>query len=475
MMAAGRGVLACPEVAWHKVFSALSLHEVTRAGCAFLSSQAMREAIGSAWDPHAVLCGPWPEGGGGLQPFLAAARATYLSASALHGILPTKPGEKAPEHKGAESRWSEAQPRSVVVSGGVPSALAFSVGHQPGEGLLAMAIGRDIKLVAREELSGCGSVALALPKGCGRVGAVAFSPDSSVLAVVPMSDSGDLAPEVQFYSTDGERAKPVVAKMQRRLSGMDFLHADPRSRSGGDLVAACGTELCLVSPSTGGVVAQWKARAPLAACRAVSPHEVMTLAEKTVEIWDVRTAEGLARSAEVAEVATALDVGAFCSSSAVFLGDRLGGLHRIDWRGTGAPVSELLWSPSAEQRAPCRKLMVERGCACLLTGASLTLLAIEPCLAELGGVDVGEQLSAAASAPGVWAFATQQSVKQGVCSTVSIVDSAGNALYNRAKREALVASAQKSENQKKQKEKKKESQGKKPSCGKAAHGRNSGR
>ena len=36
-------------------------------------------------------------------------------------------------------------------------------------------------------------------------------------------------------------------------------------------------------------------RSSLAGIRAVSPHEVVTLADKTVEVWDLRTTDGVVR------------------------------------------------------------------------------------------------------------------------------------------------------------------------------------
>mmetsp|Transcript_66817 Transcript_66817/g.186511 ORF Transcript_66817/g.186511 Transcript_66817/m.186511 type:complete len:497 (-) Transcript_66817:97-1587(-) len=475
------GAAACPEEGWHKVFSFLSLREIARAASAILSSQVTRNAIGSVWDPHAVLPGPWPKGVGGLRPFLAAARATYLAEHVFCKVPRTSRAEDALERNrhctpSAAITRGGAQPRSVVVSA-EPSALAFSGGDEAGEGLLAMAIGRDIRLIRRDDMKSCGMLALAMPKGCREVGSMVFSPDSCTLAVVPRADSGTFAPEIQFYATE-EKTKPVVTKIRSAaLSGIDFMHGGVSASGGsGDLVAACGSDLCRVSPSTGDIVASWKGNGvPLAACKAVGPHEVIALADKTVEIWDLRTAGGAARSAKTSEAVTALDAGAFSSSSTTFLGDVLGGLHRVDWRGTDTAVAELLWNPakSLEAAPPSHTVMVERGCVCLIAGPSLTMLGIDPCVVELGWADARGRLSAVAAGPGAWAFATQDPAARSAQSSVVIVDTSGCTRQFPSGKESPDAGAQKAE--KKKKPKKVETQGKKPSCGKAAHGRNSGR
>ncbi|CAE8617606.1 unnamed protein product [Polarella glacialis] len=348
------------------------------------------------------------------------------------------------------------RPRSVVVSGRA-SAVALSGGvSEAEEGLLAIAVGRDIKLIRRYDLKSCGMLATYLPKGCKEVGCMAISSDSSTLAVVPaLGESGELAPEIQFYTTE-DKAKPVVTKMRGTggLSGIDFLKAG--TSSSGDLVAACGTELCHVSPSTGEIVASWHSNPhrPFTACKAASPHELITLADRRVEIWDVRTGGGAVRSLEFPEAVTALDAAGFWSSSVTFVGDTLGALHRVDWRGTNMPAFEVLWSPpkAAGSSLPYHTVMVERGCACLISATRLTMLAIDPCIAALGWADVQNRLSATAAGSGAWALVAQSA--KTVQSSVVLVESSGEVHRHRNEKEPMEAGTQKSAKKEKPTEKK---------------------
>lgn len=467
-------VAACPDEGWQRVFAFLSLREVTRSAFALLSNKDARDTIGNAFDPHVVLNASWSKGVGGLDLFVAVARAAYLAQSVFSKIPRTDAG---PTYRGI-------QPRSVVVSG-EPSALAFSRGEQPWEGLLAIAIGREVKLVQRDDMKSCGVIALALPKGCREVGSMLFSPDNSTLAVIPMGDSGDCAPEIQFYATE-EKSKPVVTKM--RGAGkmcFDFLHAETEDAGGTeDLVVGCGMELFQVSPSTGGIVATWKDvehRSTFSSCKAISPHEVITLSGKAVEIWDVRTAKGLVQSAHASEIVTALDTREFSrSSTTTYLGDAIGGLHRMDWRTTDAPVCELLWSPPKERETsqPSHTVMMESGCVCLIAGSSMTMFAVDSCVIELGSADVRGKLSAVACGPMSWSFATLDPSAKMPQSSVILVEPFGNyykKLREKELQESMESSAQKVDKDKKKKEKKKEVQGKKPSAGKCSSCRNSGR
>jgi len=282
-----------------------------------------------------------------------------------------------------------------------------------------------------------------------------------------------------------EKAKPTVTKLRSTgLLDIDFLHAG--TSASGHLVVACGSELSRLSPSTGEIVASWKGSEEhdaFTAFQAVSPHEVITCADKTVEIWDLRTADGLARIAKAPEVVTALDAGAFSSSSLTFFGDARGSLHRVDWRSTDMRASELLWSPppqSVDSTAsvlgyPCRKVMVQSGCVCLMGGGIMRMLAIEPCVVDLGFVSAPTFCLPVAVASGAeaWAFTTLDAAAGKIPqSTVVIVDMSGNNQKRQSKKEDT--GAQKA-SKAKQKPKKAETQGKKPSSGKAAHGRNSGR
>eukprot|EP00931_Biecheleriopsis_adriatica_P104758 TRINITY_DN79398_c0_g1_i1.p1 TRINITY_DN79398_c0_g1~~TRINITY_DN79398_c0_g1_i1.p1 ORF type:complete len:326 (+),score=70.17 TRINITY_DN79398_c0_g1_i1:68-979(+) len=301
-----------------------------------------------------------------------------------------------------------------------------------------------------------------------------FSSDNSILAVAPRAESGSLAAEIQFYATE-EKAKPTVAKLkQGGLSHIDFLDSGA-SGEAGDLVVTCGLELCQLSPSTGSIVSSWtgeKEKLAFRACTAVGRHEVVTLAEKTVQLWDLRTAAGLARSEDASQVLTALDAGPLSTSSTALLGDEKGGLHRLDWRAA-APGVESLWHPAEDQIAPALRVFKRSGMVCLLAGASLKLLTLDPCVVQLGSAGISGRLGAIAAFPAGWALATSDPRTSQWA--VAIVDSGGNYLYQQYQKELLEQRAQKAENEKKQKEKKKESQGKKPSSGKAAHGRNSGR
>eukprot|EP00928_Gymnodinium_smaydae_P024991 TRINITY_DN20051_c0_g1_i1.p1 TRINITY_DN20051_c0_g1~~TRINITY_DN20051_c0_g1_i1.p1 ORF type:complete len:512 (-),score=70.81 TRINITY_DN20051_c0_g1_i1:73-1578(-) len=479
------GAAGCPEVAWHKAFSFLSTPEVVRAALAFLSNKATRESIENAWDARAILRKPWPEKIGGLHRFLAAARATHLSACVFRKISRITTGDQVGEYRSEAITRCSGQARSVPLSAPA-SALAFSGGNDSGEGLLAISVGREIKLVARDDMKSCGVLPLSLPKGCKEVGSMAFAPDSSIIAGVPSAESGALAPEIHFYGTE-EKAKPVITKIKSgQLSGIDFFHPSTSASDGPDLVAACGKELCRISPSTGNIIASWRSdssEASFSACSAVGPHEVLALAGKSVQLWDVRKA-GVALSIEAPEVLTALDAGAYSSMSATYVGDALGRLHYIDWRGgsagDAAPAAcQLLWSPPATdatvRAGRTHKVMVERGCACLLAGSSLTTLALDPCVLELGWTEVRGRVSAATSTHGCWAIATVDTSGRNGQAAVAIVDPGGNSLFHQRQKELAELNVQRAEKKTQQKEKKKESQGKKPSCGKAAHGRNSGR
>jgi len=481
------------------------LDEIARLASALFSNRGLTAEIGACWQPSFnQLPSSWPKGSGGLRGFLAAARSTTL-AELVFCAVPRTLGDDVvaePKPSAASSqltqtdwrdlddyarsvllrfdRWLLLRPRSVVVAV-APCALALSHERNEWEGYLAAASGKEVKLYRRDDLKGCGAIAL---QGCKEgVGTMCFSPDSETLAVVPRSESGALVPSVQFYATE-DKAKPVVTKFKSpSLAGIDFLHGGP-SQTGAseDLVAACGMELFQVSASTGEIVKSWQRKegSPFSACSAVSPFEVMTLAGRTVELWDVRTAAGVAKSAEVAEVVTALDAGSFGSSSLIYLGDARGALHRLDWR-TGA--AELLWSP-AEARAPrtrpSHKVMVDRGCACLLAGSTLTMLALDPCIVELGWADVSEQLSAMAFGSSAWAFAVQSPAASAKTAqpAVVVVETSGKVHRPKVSEEDLEAAAKKAEQKEKntkKKQEKTETKGKKPSSGKSAHGRNSGR
>jgi len=462
-----------PENAWHKVFALLSAGEVVRAAMAFLSNRLAQASIGSAWDLHAVLKGPWPRGVGGLKPFLAAARASHLTERVFCKVIRSVGSAEVLKPTFLCLTSSTAPPRSVAVNAAA-TALAFSTGDLVGEGLLAIAIGRDIKLIGRDDMKSCGTLALTLPKGCREVGSMVFSSDSSSIAVVPRAESGSFAPEIQFYSTQ-EKSKPIVTKMRNaEISQIDFLNAV--SGMAGDLVVACGKELIRISQTTGEVVRTWKGDdggAAFATFKAVSPHEVITLSEKTLSIWDLRTAEGVARRANATQVVTALDAASFPSSSVTFLGDIYGGLHRMDWRGSEVPVCELLWSPPEErERSRSHMVMVEHGCVSLVAGSCLTVLAIDPCVVELGYANVRGCLTAVAAGSRVWGFGIHDASGKTPQSTVVIVDTNGTA---HLKKETVEEGGNRVEKQKKPKAKKAETQGKKPSSGKAAHGRNSGR
>ncbi|CAE8635238.1 unnamed protein product [Polarella glacialis] len=484
----------CPEEAWHRVFASLSLPDVARAAVAVLSNEAVRDSIGHVWNPHALLGETWPKGGGGLRAFLAAARASNLAEQLFFAVPRTSGATEAAEHTQQQQHQQQQQqqqeqqqqqhqqrrqqqqqhqhlcsvasavvkvspgcrPRSVVVSGRA-SAVALSGGvSEAEEGLLAIAVGRDIKLIRRYDLKSCGMLATYLPKGCKEVGCMAISSDSSTLAVVPaLGESGELAPEIQFYTTE-DKAKPVVTQMRGSggLSGIDFLKAG--TSSSGDLVAACGTELCHVSPSTGDIIASWHSNLhrTFTACKAASPHELITLADRRVEIWDVRTGGGAVRSLEFPEAVSALDAAGFWSSSVTFVGDTLGALHRVDWRGTNMPAFEVLWSPpkAAGSSLPYHTVMVERGCACLISATRLTMLAIDPCIVALGWADVQNRLSATASGSGAWALVAQSA--KTAQSSVVLVESSGEVHRHRNDKEPMEAGTQKSAKKEKPIEKK---------------------
>jgi len=357
-----------------------------------------------------------------------------------------------------------------------PSALAFNGRDKVDEGLLAVAIGREIKLIGREDLSSCGTLGLALPKGSREVGTMALSCDSSLLAVVPLVDSGSSAAEVQFYATEA-KGKPMVAKMRDCVPrGVEFQQAD--ASNGDHVISWFDTGFSKMSVATTDVVASYRAEgnSNLNGCRVLDAHTVATLSGQEVSLWDLRTSGSPLHSVEAGDVITTLDASEWCSSSLLFLGDEHGCLHRLDWRATNTPSSELLWEqPKLQKPMAARKLMIERGCACLMTCSTLTMLAMEPSLIQLGQADIRGRLHAVTCTSGVWAFATSDVSGRSAQSTITIVDSGGDATYLRKQKELLEARVQKSEQQKKQKDKKKESQGKKPSCGKGAHGRNSGR
>eukprot|EP00746_Dinoflagellata_sp_MGD_P164024 gnl/MRDRNA2_/MRDRNA2_92426_c0_seq1.p1 gnl/MRDRNA2_/MRDRNA2_92426_c0~~gnl/MRDRNA2_/MRDRNA2_92426_c0_seq1.p1 ORF type:complete len:538 (+),score=113.60 gnl/MRDRNA2_/MRDRNA2_92426_c0_seq1:57-1670(+) len=454
---------SCPVEAWRKILTFLSLREVTQAALAFSSGSVARDSIGNAWDPHTVLCGLWPGGAAGFQPFLVAAHATQLAEHVFY-MAPRK--LDCEEVKALNQRCTpnaattacRTKPRSMMVDKS-PSSLAFS----NGKTLLAIAAGKEIKLIRRNDLKSCGNLILSKGKA---VGSMTFSPDNSTLAIIPATDSGVLSPEIQFYSTE-EKSKPVVTTLKAaRLSSVDFL----RGPGAADLVAACDFELCKISPSTGDIIASWtsdKISGAFTMCQVVSPHEVITLADRSVNIWDLRTSDGLARSVKAPQPITALDSHAVHGSSMTFLGDSNGALHRLDWRGTSASGPELLWSPPKclGSSLPSHKVMVEQGCVCLITGPLLTMLAINPCVIELGWADA-TRLSAAASGCGAWAFATNSPSAK----TVFLVESGGEAHRHqiRKDKEFLVAATKNAESKA---ERKRDTNGKngRKELGKAQH------
>jgi len=460
----------CSEEAWRKVFHFLSFHEVARAGFAFLSNRTLKEHLEHTWNPQVLEFGSWPNGG--FNDFLAAARATYISASVF---------SKLPRAEGNEETLGRffAAPRSIMVPG-KPSALSFNGRDEAREGLLAVAMGREIKLVGREDLSNCGTFGLALPKGSREVGTMALSCDSSILAVVPHVDFGSSTAEVQFYATE-EKGKPMVTKLRDCLPlGVEFCQADACTPSASDhAISWFGAGFCKIAVATADVVASWRTEgsAELNGCRVLGAHTNVTFSGQKVSLWDLRTSGGPLHSVEVGEVVTTMDASKWCSSSVLFLGDEHGSLHCLDWRTTDAPCSQVLWKQPNILQKPlaARKLMVERGCACLLTDSSLTMLTMEPSLTQLGQADIQGRLHAVTCASGVWALAMSELSGRSNQFIVAIVDSSGQGSYLRKQKELLEVRVQKSEQQKKQKEKKKESQGKKPSSGKSAHGRNSGR
>jgi len=333
------------------------------------------------------------------------------------------------------ARADRIQPRSVLLSG-APSAISFSNVDDYGEGLLAVSVGREVRLIRRQDLKGCGTFAL---NGCKEAGLMALSADGSVAAIVPMTDSGALTSKIQFYATEA-KTKPVVAAIRSEgLVSIDFLHVSTSKNCGtGCIVAACGVDLCQVAPTTGDIVASWYSstdRTTFTHCKAVSAYEVVTLADRCVEVWDLRTADGMVLSTKASEPMTAIDASVFCISSEIFLGDALGALHRIDWRSTTTTVLELLWSPPKERgrSPPAHTVMHERGCICLMAGYSLTMLAIDPCVVELGCSDGRGQLTSVAAGPGAWAFGTQAFAGSKSQAAVVVVESNGEAQqYQRA-------------------------------------------
>lgn len=461
---------SCPEEAWRKILSFLSLCEVAQAALAFSCGRVTRDSMGNAWDPHAILCGPWPEAIAGFRPFLAAAHATQL-AEHVFCVAPRKLDDEVVKVLNQRCIPSvsvtagSVKPRSVVFDK-QPSALAFSNENA----LLSIAAGKEIKLIRRNDLKSCGHLTLSKGKG---VGSMVFSPDNGTLVVVPMADSGALIPEIQLYSIE-EKTKPVVTKLKTsRVANVDFLHAGSSRTGDQDLVAACDLELCKICPSTGHIIGTWKVHdddRPFTACQAISSHEVITLADRSVEIWDLRTSDGLARSVKASQPVTALDASASRSSSLTFLGDINGALHRLDWRGTSALAPEWLWSPPKCLGSSLRshKVMFERGRVCLITGPYLTMLTLDPIVVEFGWADA-TRLSACASGCGAWAFATNFCSVKGTRSTVVLVETEGEARQHQIQKDKeLLETAERKAEPKA--ERKRDTNGKKPSSGKAQHG-----
>mmetsp|Transcript_31717 Transcript_31717/g.79754 ORF Transcript_31717/g.79754 Transcript_31717/m.79754 type:complete len:657 (+) Transcript_31717:3-1973(+) len=412
--AADVGPLAasCPEEAWHQVLTCLCLRETARAALAFLSCQAARISISHAWDAQALLPASWPRGLSGLRAFLHAAQTTHLAELVFSKIPRSRRLEECLEMNKLGMQVDTAITCGSVYARSVncpaqPSALALSDGSRAWEGLLAIAVGREIKLVRRYDMGSCGTLSL---RDRRTVGAMSLSSDSHMLAVAPVSETGRLASEIHFYSTTEAKAAPVIATCSEPVSSMDFLRSTCLGSAGAacDAVATWGTELSQVSSATGDIVACWRSdadRQVFSACQAASPHEAMTLAEQMVELWDVRTADGLVGSITTdAGSLTAMDATPFCNSGVVMLGDCLGGLLRIDWRRATSP--EPLWNPPRDwgRSPPACNLMVDRGCACVITMNSLTILALEPCVVTLG---CAGKIGAVASVPGAWALAGQ--------------------------------------------------------------------
>eukprot|EP00445_Apocalathium_hangoei_P035120 CAMPEP_0203943412 /NCGR_PEP_ID=MMETSP0359-20131031/79376_1 /ASSEMBLY_ACC=CAM_ASM_000338 /TAXON_ID=268821 /ORGANISM="Scrippsiella Hangoei, Strain SHTV-5" /LENGTH=835 /DNA_ID=CAMNT_0050874275 /DNA_START=58 /DNA_END=2562 /DNA_ORIENTATION=- len=434
----------CTEEAWHNVLLCLSLRETACAALAFLSSEVLRASVGHSWDPQILLRGAWPRGLSGLKPYLAAAHATYLADLVFSRVPRDVTGEQNLDLRVLGTHLSlgvsgsgahKAHVRSVHLQAR-PSALALGGGDRAWEGLLAVAVGREIKLIRRYDLSSCGTLAL---KDRREAGLMSLSPDRRTVAVVPCSDSGVLASEVHFYTTEEAKAPPVVATFGSGdpVSSLDFLHTTNATGALAALtcdglayaVATCGAELCQIAPSSGDVVACWRAdmdRAAFCAGQAVSANEAVTLADSVVELWDVRTAAGLVGSVAAAQRVTSLDAKAFGGSGIVYVGDELGSLLRVDWRRAASP--QLLWRPPlAWGRAlSVQAVMVDRGCACLISGPNLTAMAVEPAVVALGCSDIRGRLSAVASDPGAWALATHwpSGRSSGKCEVV-IVESCG--------------------------------------------------
>lgn len=189
-----------------------------------------------------------------------------------------------------------------------------------------------------------------------------------------------------------------------------------------------------------------------------------------MDIWDLRTSDGVVRSIKAAQSITAMDSSTFRGSRMSFLGDSNGALYRMDWRETSTLGPELLWSPPKVLGSSLRshKVMVQRDCVCHITGPYLTMLTINPCVVELGWADA-TRLSAVASGHGAWALATSIVSGKTLQFGVVLVESSGEARQHqlRKEKEAVEAAAKKAEPKA---EKKKEQKGKKPSSGKAQRG-----
>eukprot|EP00930_Biecheleria_cincta_P040033 TRINITY_DN27464_c0_g1_i1.p1 TRINITY_DN27464_c0_g1~~TRINITY_DN27464_c0_g1_i1.p1 ORF type:complete len:790 (-),score=104.87 TRINITY_DN27464_c0_g1_i1:344-2713(-) len=392
-------VSCCPQDGWHRILSFLDVSASARAAIALLSNKAMQGSIGSAWDPTVLLSEAWPDGLHGLLQFLPCAHAMYFAAQVFSVTCPPHLRCQA-ELIGMQllEQTKILHPRSAVLPS-APTALALSGGSRFWEGILAVAFEREVKLIRRYDMKGCGTISL---RDRREVAAMTLNSDGRTLAVVPVGTC-----EVHFFTTEAKTPPVTVAlKCSGVVAGAHFLHGSPVD----DHVAvACGSQLSKVSAEAGAVVSFWCPacdRPPFTDSRTIGMNEVITVASNLVELWDVRTPQGVVSHLQgEGLVFTAFDVSAVdfnssCSPSA-YLGDGTGSLHRVDWR---APSLELLWKPQQQlsKEAPFA-LLADRCGVCFLSPSWTTMVALKPSITLLGSHSMTHCISSTTSGVGAWA------------------------------------------------------------------------
>eukprot|EP00929_Paragymnodinium_shiwhaense_P102389 TRINITY_DN65588_c0_g1_i1.p1 TRINITY_DN65588_c0_g1~~TRINITY_DN65588_c0_g1_i1.p1 ORF type:complete len:498 (-),score=67.58 TRINITY_DN65588_c0_g1_i1:317-1810(-) len=463
----------CPESEWHRVLSFLSVVDVARACLALLANDVARTHIGCSWDAQRILSSVWPANLHGADQFLPAAFVTFSASSFCRDFLRPadresfvhnlqKPDAQSEPEMGAVAsdirRHAQGLPAPRKIALGTtlpPYSLALSGGERFWEGLLAIAMEREIKLVRRYNMKSCGTIQLRDKREAIKM---ALSRQGDILAVQP-SYNGSPARDVHFYSTADTKAPPVTCTVPP-LPGCAGLRALDMMPSPGsdDVSAVCASDggVFHLSASQGSVLSSWNLDSTLglvSTCKACSPSEVVVM-QGGLLLFDVRTANGLVSFHELPPPQRScglnklMDVAASVDSSAArvpttYFTSR-GSLCSLDWR---APKSrmECCQLPQDFLRCPANPayaLLASQGLICICSSSRVCAVALEPAVCLLGTVSLqGGAPGTPISGAGAWAYS---SCGSGGKQEVAVVDIWGSARHGGALAEAQTGQPRKS-------------------------------